>query len=90
MNEISFTTDSSNYTVNVPPVVKSVDHYKFGPHTVDATFDFSKVPDYLHEMGLQMIQSDRKAMFIQYKATPAPVRTIKRKAKGWFEYLFGF
>ena len=65
--EIQISTNGSHLVQKGEPKVTSDPHYTFtygGKEIgrITATFDFSNLPEGLHEWALQMIVSDRKSL----------------------------
>lgn len=73
---IEFTEDGSKFVNNVEPVVKYERYieFKMGDKTVgriDATFDFTDMPDEYHSTALQMVMKGAMTLALPcYKAPP--------------------
>lgn len=68
--EITFDDRGSACIVQAEPLVTSEKFYTFVVHKnkvlghIKATFDFSNLPNELHQLALQMIQNDQRRVWL--------------------------
>jgi hypothetical protein len=68
-------------TVNVEPKVTFKDWYGLYPYTIDATFDFSKIPKELHQPFLVRLVND----YNKHRSI-----TTSQNKEGFLSKLFNF